>query len=108
MSFTLTNRSETSTILLLSPSKNRHISSSSVKLPSIKEIWAWTLTSDATASCSIRDVLQLKENAKDRMFCTSDVCWRKGIYTESLFVKITISSGWDGFLVAVLNWSVWL
>ncbi|KAF8800619.1 hypothetical protein BYT27DRAFT_7199774, partial [Phlegmacium glaucopus] len=63
MSFTLTNSAETSTVLLLSPSKTRHISS--VVSPSIKEIWAWTLTSDAIASCSIRDVLQLRENEKD-------------------------------------------
>jgi hypothetical protein len=64
MSFTLTNRAEASTILLRSPSKNRQFS---VESPSIKEIWVWTLTSDAVAPCSVRDVLQLKENTKDRM-----------------------------------------
>ena len=73
MSFTLTNRAEVSTILLRSPSKNRHSSSSSVDSPSIKEIWAWTLTSDAIAACSIRDVFQLKENTKDRMFCSDRI-----------------------------------
>lgn len=59
--------------LLRSPSKNRQISSSSIESPSIKELWAWTLSSDAVAPCSIRDVFQLEECTKDRMFCASIV-----------------------------------
>ena len=60
-------RAEVSTILLRSPSKKKTSS------PSSKELWAWTLTSDSIAPCSIRDVIQLEECTKDRMFCASIV-----------------------------------
>ena len=49
------------------------VSSSSKDSPTIKELWAWTLTSDAIAPCSIRDVIQLEECTMDRTFFVSSV-----------------------------------
>lgn len=69
MSFTSTieEQPQHTKSLLLSPSKRRRISDSTAEdaqstlqyTPA--ELWKWTLTSDAVASCFVKDVFQMSE-----------------------------------------------
>ncbi|TFK32015.1 hypothetical protein BDQ12DRAFT_617837 [Crucibulum laeve] len=59
-------------VIQLSPSKRRCLSDEGCRKPTTQELWAWTLTPDAVAPCSLRDVLQMKENDTED---NSDFFW---------------------------------
>jgi len=76
MSFTFTSTPEktasrtTTASIYLSPSKRRRISPPPTHVQtrhSTKEIWSWTFKSDAVATCSVKDALDMKENELERM-----------------------------------------
>jgi len=45
-------------------------------VPSTKDIWTWTLTSEATAPCHVRDVFEMTENP-------NGVCYLRNTVLES-------------------------
>lgn len=51
----------------LTPHKRQRPSEITI-VPSTKDIWTWTLTSDATAPCHVRDVFEMTENPEDYDF----------------------------------------
>lgn len=71
MSFTLTSTSKLenpnyfhSSTVYLTPTKRRRLSSPDPEVvSSIQDIYNWTFHSDATAKCSIGDVLQMRPSA---------------------------------------------
>ncbi|RDB27602.1 hypothetical protein Hypma_003827 [Hypsizygus marmoreus] len=68
MSFTLTitQRAPQIGTILLSPSKRRKIEPEEPTpnpAPTTSELWKWTLTHDAVASCFVQDIFEMKENA---------------------------------------------
>ena len=78
MSFTtVSNTTEThphrTTRLLLTPTKRQRVSNETrkedcsdtkvmIESPTIEEIWKWTMTPDAVATCFVRDVFDMREN----------------------------------------------
>ncbi|PPQ70626.1 hypothetical protein CVT26_010054 [Gymnopilus dilepis] len=86
MSFTATSTDTSTTVLYLSPSKRKRVSSSEdVHGPtkySAQELYNWTFTASATALCSIRDALEIPESTPK----PSDFFWLGSVPCTSVRV----------------------
>jgi len=78
------------------PSRTRRVSPPPRTRHSMKEIWGWTFKSDAIATCSVKDALEMEQNHLERMH----VIFMKVQSMKDLqHNQILISFGWDRYRV---------